>query len=186
VVAVPLFIVLFKRINAYYDRVAISLGINKVPPAPEGRDTIVIVPIINVSLLTSYAMSEALSLGQEVVAVTVVADDGDVNEQRGRELAATWDAWNPGIALTVLHTDYTSVVSPICAFIDKERRKGDRQLVVLIPVLVPAKLRYRILHNQLDVTLSRALRKRTDVIVARVQMPFPPLPPPRRRRPAKK
>ena len=186
VVAVPLFIVLFKRINAYYERVAISLGINQVPPTPEGRDTIVIVPIINVSLLTSYAMSEALSLGQEVVAITVVADDGDVNEKRGKELAATWDEWNPGIPLKVLHTDYTSVVSPICAFIDKERKKGDRQLVVLIPVLVPAKLRYRILHNQLDVTLSRALRKRTDVVVARVQMPFPPLPPSRRRRSTKK
>jgi amino acid transporter len=186
VVAVPLFIVLFKRINAYYERVAISLGINEVPPMPEGRDTIVIVPIINVSVLTSYAMSEALSLGQEVIAITVVADDGDVNEQRGKELVATWDEWNPGIPLKVLHTDYTSVVNPICAFIDKERRKGDRQLVVLIPVLMPAKFRYRILHNQLDVTLSRALRKRTDVVVARVQMPFPPLPRPRRRHPNKK
>jgi amino acid transporter len=186
VVAVPLFIVLFKRINAYYERVAISLGINEVPPMPEGRDTIVIVPIINVSVLTSYAMSEALSLGQEVIAITVVADDGDVNEQRGKELVATWDEWNPGIPLKVLHTDYTSVVNPICAFIDKERRKGDRQLVVLIPVLMPAKFRYRILHNQLDVTLSRALRKRTDVVVARVQMPFPPLPRPRRRHPTKK
>ena len=115
-----------------------------------------------------------------------MADDGDVNEQRGRELVATWEEWNPGIELKVLHTDYTSVVGPLCAFIDQERRKGDRQLVVLIPVLVPAKFRYRILHNQLDVTLSRALRSRTDIVVARVQMPFPPLPSPHRRRPAKK
>jgi amino acid transporter len=181
VVAVPLFIVLFKRIHAYYDRVAISLGINKVPPTPEGRETIVIVPIVNVSVLTSYAISEALSLGQEVVAITVVADDQDVNEQRGKELAQTWEEWNPGVSLKVLHTDYTSVVGPICAFIDKERRKSDRQVVVLIPVLVPAKLRYRVLHNQLDLTLTRALRSRTDIVVARVQMPFPPLPPRRRR-----
>jgi hypothetical protein len=90
------------------------------------------------------------------------------------------------VALKVLHTDYTSVVGPICTFIDKERRKSDRQLVVLIPVLVPAKFRYRILHNQLDLTLSRALRKRTDIVVARVQMPLSPLPRPRRRRTTKK
>jgi amino acid transporter len=186
VVAVPLFIVLFKRIYAYYGRVAISLGINKVPPAPEGRDTIVIVPVVNVSELTSYAISEALSLGQEVIAITVVNDDHDVNEQRGEALAQTWSEWNPGVALKVLHTDYTSVVGPICTFIDKERRKSDRQLVVLIPVLVPAKFRYRILHNQLDLTLSRALRKRTDIVVARVQMPLSPLPRPRRRRTTKK
>jgi amino acid transporter len=182
VVAVPLFIVLFKRINAYYGRVAVSLGINEVPRTPEGRDTLVIVPIVNVSELTSYAISEALSLGQEVVAITVVADDGDVNEQHGKELVHTWDQWNPGVELKVLHTDYTSVVDPICKFIDRERRKTDRQVVVLIPVLVPAKLRYRILHNQLDVTLSRALRTRTDIVVARVQMPFSTPPRPRRRR----
>jgi amino acid transporter len=187
VVAVPLFIVLFKRINAYYGRVAVSLGINEVPRTPEGRDTLVIVPIVNVSELTSYAISEALSLGQEVVAITVVADDGDVNEQHGKELVHTWDQWNPGVELKVLHTDYTSVVDPICKFIDRERRKTDRQVVVLIPVLVPAKLRYRILHNQLDVTLSRALRTRTDIVVARVQMPFSTPPRPRRRRtPAKR
>lgn len=181
VVAVPLFIVLFRRIHAYYARATISLGINKVPPAPEGRDTIVIVPIVNVSVLTGYALSEALSLGQEVVAITVITDDGDVNEERGRELVGAWDAWNCGVELKVLHTDYTSVVGPICGFIDKERRKSDRQVVVLIPVLVPAKLRYRILHNQLDVTLTRALRTRTDIVVARVQMPSPPLPRPPRR-----
>jgi hypothetical protein len=144
------------------------------------------VPIVNVSILTSYALSEALSLGQEVVAITVVADDQDVNEQHGKALEQTWEEWNPGVTLKVLHTDYTSVVGPICTFIDKERSKSDRQVVVLIPVLVPAKFRYRILHNQLDVTLSRALRKRTDIVVARVQMPFSPLPRPRRRRTSKK
>jgi amino acid transporter len=186
VVAVPLFILLFKRINAYYGRVGVSLGINKVPPTPEGRDTIVIVPIVNVSELTSYAISEALSLGQEVVAITVVTDDKDVSERRGKELEETWDQWNPGVPLKVLHTDYTSVVGPICTFIDEERRKDDRQLVVLIPVLVPAKIRYRILHNQLDLTLSRELRKRTDVVVARVQMPFSAGSPPRHRRATKK
>jgi hypothetical protein len=177
---------LFKRIHAYYGRVAVSLGINKVPPTPVGRDTIVIVPIINVSVLTSYAISEALSLGQEVVAITVVTDDHDVGEQRCKELVQTWEAWNPGVALKVLHTDFTSVVAPICTFIDTERSKSDRQVVVLIPVLVPAKFRYRILHNQLDLTLTRALRKRTDIVVARVQMPFPPPPHPRRRHPTTK
>jgi amino acid transporter len=182
VLAVPLFIVLFRRIHAYYGRVALSLGINKIPAMPEGRDTIVIVPIVNVSELTSYAISEALSLGQEVVAITVVNDDGDVNEQRGKELVRTWDEWHSGVPLKVLHTDFTSVVGPICTFIDKERRASDRQVVVLIPVLVPAKFRYRILHNQLDLTLSRALRKRTDIVVARVQMPLSSPPGPRRHR----
>jgi hypothetical protein len=168
VVAVPLFIVLFLRIHAYYDRVAVDLGIGGVPPPPEGRETLVIVPIVNVSNLTSCALSEALSLGQEVIAVTVVTE-GDTSEKRTGELTNQWSQWNPGVPLRVLRTEYSSVVDPICQFIDRKRRSTDDQIVVLIPVLMPAKIRYRILHNQLDVVLSRELRKRPDVVVARVQ-----------------
>jgi amino acid transporter len=186
VIAVPLFIVLFMRINAYYARVAVSIGIDKIPPAPEGRETLVIVPIVNVSKLTSYAISEALSLGQEVTAISVIIDPADANQQRESTLKEEWDKWNPGVPLQLLHTDYSSIVAPICHFIDEQLATDDRQIVVLIPVLVPSKLRYRVLHNQLDVILSRDLRKRTDVGVARVQMPFPPLPARARHRPTRR
>jgi hypothetical protein len=64
------------------------------------------------------------------------------------------------------------VVEPIVAFIDEARSHGDQQIVVLIPVVVPDRLRYRILHNQIDRVLSAALRTRTDVVVARVSMPL--------------
>jgi hypothetical protein len=41
-------------------------------------------------------------------------------------------------------------------------------------VVIPEHLRYRILHNQIDVVLSAALRARTDIVVARVSMPLAP------------
>ena len=40
----------------------------------------------------------------------------------------------------------------------------------MIPVVLPQRLRYRFLHNHLDAILTRALRDRPDVIVARVPM----------------
>jgi hypothetical protein len=58
------------------------------------------------------------------------------------------------------------------AFIDEAREGSDRQIVVLIPVVVPEHFRYRILHNQVDVVLSAALRTRTDIVVARVPLPL--------------
>ena len=78
--------------------------------------------------------------------------------------------------LRVLHTEYASVVEPIVAFIDEARARSDQQIVVLIPVVVPEHLRYRILHNQIDLVLSAALRSRTDVVVARVPMHLEPPP----------
>jgi type III secretory pathway lipoprotein EscJ len=58
-------------------------------------------------------------------------------------------------------------------FIDELRADHpDDQLVVLIPIVRPEKVRYRILHNQLDLVLSAALRNRDDVVVARVTVPL--------------
>jgi len=66
------------------------------------------------------------------------------------------------------------VAGPIVAFVERLRQRGHQRIVVLIPVVMPTKLRYRLLHNQLDLVLTRALRRSPDVIVARVPMPLEP------------
>jgi amino acid transporter len=173
VIAIPAFIFLFLRIHAYYARAGAELGINQIPKKPEARRTIVIVPVNMISRLTEYALSEAESLGQEVVAVTVVLRSGDDAVSWVDSLQHDWRKWDPGVPLKVLHTDYASVVEPVVTFID--RMRGDHpedQIVVLIPVIRPDKYRYRLLHNQLDIVLSRALRSREDVVVARVSVPL--------------
>ena len=58
------------------------------------------------------------------------------------------------------------------AFIDELRQHRDEQILVLIPVVRPDRLRYRLLHNHLDAVLTTALRARTDMVVARVGMPL--------------
>jgi amino acid transporter len=173
VIAVPTFVLLFSRIHAYYQRAASDLGVGVVPDRPVGKETLVIVPVINVSRLTQYAISEALSLGQEVVAISVVLDQGDAQGE-STSLERDWAAWNPGVPLRILHTEFASVVDPIVALIDDTRAHTDRQIVVLIPVVVPEHRRYRFLHNQIDFVLSTALRSRTDVVVARVRLPLVP------------
>jgi amino acid transporter len=176
VVAVPAFVLLFRRINAYYRRTSAELGTGAMPGRPVGRQTLVVVPVVGVSRLTRHAVSEALSLGQEVVAVSVVLDPADGDDRGPSALERDWAAWNPGVPLEILHTEYSSVVDPIVAFIDAARESSNRQIVVLIPVVIPERLRYRILHNQIDLVLSAALRTRTDVVVARVPMEVGNLP----------
>jgi amino acid transporter len=177
VLAIPLFVFLFRRINGYYRRTAADLGLGTMPGRPVGRPTLVIVPVTGVSRLTRHAISEALSLGQEVVAVSVVVEEGDASRQRAQTLLREWAEWSPGVPLRILHTEFASMVRPLVAFIDEARGRDDRQIVVLIPVVVPTRLRYSILHNQIDRVLSAALRSRTDVVVARVPMPAQAPPP---------
>jgi hypothetical protein len=121
-----------------------------------------------VSRLTARAIGEALSFGKQVYAVTVVIDDAGADD-RIAALEADWRRWDPGVPLRVLRTEYASVVAPIVAFID-ELCTHSQPVVVLIPVVVPGRLRYLILHNQVDVVLSAALRGRSDVVVAKVPM----------------
>ena len=172
VVAVPTFVLLFTRIHAYYRRAGLELGVGIIPEKPEGRHTLVIVPVTSVSRLTRHAISEALSLGQEVVAVSVFLDQGDDAQNDAKALEREWKQWNPGVSLQILHTEFASVVEPIVAFIDEARENTDQQIVVLIPVVIPDRFRYRILHNQIDHVLTAALRGRTDVVVARVPLPI--------------
>jgi hypothetical protein len=183
VIAVPLFILLFHRIESYYKRVASELGLGTIPPRPRARRTTVVVAVSNVSRLTSRALTEALSIGQEVIAVTVVfasATDADSEGTAADAIPAApsghsnfqaeWEQWHPGVSLVVLRTEYSSVSRPIVDFVDELRADRDDQIVVLIPVTVPARFRHRALHNQLDFVLSQALRGRDDIVVARVPM----------------
>ena len=172
VVAVPLFILLFLRIHAYYQRAGRILELGQVQPRPQGKRTQVIVPVTAVSRLTERALEEGLSLGQEVIAVYVLLASGEEAEQEECDLERDWAQWDPGVPLRVLRTDYSSVVEPLVAFIDAERQRHQDQIVVLIPVVVPDRLRYRILHNQIDLVLSQALKSRTDLVVARAKMPL--------------
>jgi amino acid transporter len=172
VIAVPVFVLLFVRIHAYYQRATLELGVGAVPAKPFGKETLVIVPVNNLSRLTQFAVSEAMSLSPNVIAISVVLDEVDEGQSNSHDLERQWAEWNPGPSLEVLHTQFTSIVEPVCSFIDDARAKSDQQIVVLIPIVVPTRWRYRLLHNQIDLVLSAALRKRAGVVVARVQMPL--------------
>ncbi len=64
------------------------------------------------------------------------------------------------------------VAEPIVAFIDRLREHHDKQVVVLIPVALPDRLRYEFLHNHFDLVLTAALRARPDVVSARIPIPL--------------
>jgi amino acid transporter len=173
VVAIPLLILLFNRIESYYARARQELETGVIPAPLDPKYTVVVVPVNTVSRLTQHALSEAVSLGDRVIAVMVVFDVVEPGRPR-TEIEEQWETWNPGVPLHVLHTNYASIVRPIMGFVDELRAVPDQQVVVLIPVVIPERIRYRLLHNQIDVALTSALHKRPDVVVARVPVPVRP------------
>jgi hypothetical protein len=171
--AVPALIGLFRRVHRYYLRLEGVLARDRLPPPPARRRTLVIVPVREVSLLTATAISDALSFGDEVVAVTVEFVEEGSGASTADELRQRWEEWAPGVRLVTLRSQYHSVVRPLLRFILTVDRGRHERVMVLIPDVVPRSPWGQLLHDQLGLMLAAALRQRTDVLVC--LLPYHPL-----------
>jgi amino acid transporter len=172
VLTVPALVTLFAGIHRHYQQVEEVLSVGGNVGKPQVERAMVVVPVVGVSRLAQRAISEALSISQHVIAVTVLTSEVDRDTGRERELQEQWNRWNPGPPLVVLHTEYASIAEPIVAFLDRLREQHTEQIVVLIPVAVPEQLRYTFLHDHLDLVLAAALRHRPEIITVRVPYPL--------------
>jgi amino acid transporter len=165
VVVVPLLVLMFSRIRANYDRIGALLGLGQIPGPPEHMTSLVVVPVSGMSRLTREAISAALSLGDEVIAVTICYADPD-EEHAHESFREQWDAWHPNVPLVTLHTQHRALGPPIVKYL-RTLEKDDRyeRLVVLIPEVQPASPWQGILHNQRGVVLDRAIRQGTENVV---------------------
>jgi amino acid transporter len=167
VVAIPLLILLFMRVHGYYNVVAREIGLDKKPGKPKSCEVTVVVPVINVSRLTQQVLGEALSLGDHVIAATVVFED---EEEQGSKIQEDWKQWDPGVELVVLRSEYHSAVKPLVQYINSLKPGPAHKVVVLIPVVLPRKWWHSVLHNHLDHSLTAALKHRHDVVVAKMPL----------------
>ncbi|HEY1687526.1 MAG TPA: APC family permease [Solirubrobacteraceae bacterium] len=163
-IAIPLLMVLFARIEGYYEHVAHELRLDRTPAQPRKRESIVIVPSASVNLLTERAVSTALSLGNTVIGLAVA---GSVEE--GEKVKREWHEWRCNVPIEVLISPDRSVVSSVLRYIESIEDR-EATITVLIPEILPSKRRHEILHNQRGRLLEAVLKARTDVVIA--TLPF--------------
>ncbi|MCQ4083033.1 APC family permease [Streptomyces sp. RB6PN25] len=170
--AVAVLVALFEGIHRTYRRIGVGLHLGEVPGPPQPRRSLVVVPVGAVNLLTREAISAALSLGDEVRAVTVVhPDDRDDQDAAGTDrVRNAWNAWHPDVPLTVLTSRTRSLTRPI---VDHLRAVGAEdehdRLVVLIPEMQLPRPWQRLLQNQRGAVLDRAIRRYTDAVICRLR-----------------
>ncbi len=176
VLAIPVIIFLFGRIRRYYDRAGRQLQVGGLPqPVTPWPRPIVIVPLApSLTELTRRALSHALSLSDEVIAVVVFleAPHGEDSQLR-RVFEADWQKWNPPVRLVILKSQYQSVIRPLLRFINSIERHANQRILVLVPEVVPDSLGSMLMHNRLGTAIANALKKRTDVVIGMVPMHLP-------------
>jgi amino acid transporter len=170
---IPLLVLLFLFIARTYDRIGAELGIGRVPPPIPTQASLVIVPVTGISRLTAEGVSVALSLGDDVIAVTVVYTDeaDDPDNVPDVDFRAEWEAWQPGVPLLALRSAHRSLAKPIVRYL-RSVESDDKyyRLVVLIPEVEPSKPWEWILHNLRGIILERAIRRdTTNVVLCRLR-----------------
>jgi len=162
VLTVPALMLLFSRIQSYYQAVGLELEQGQLPERPGPAKSLVIVPVSSISKLTEYALRAALSLGDDVIAVSVHPEPA-----QSAAFRADWDRWNPGVPLETLDSPHRSLVHPIVDYV-RQAQQGGRQVAVLILEIQPRRWRYRILQNQRGLLLATVLRASTDVVICTI------------------
>lgn len=165
VIVVPALVAMFWRVHVIYGRIGRALQIGQTPEPPVRRTSLVIVPVSGMSRLVREGISAALSLGDEVVAVTVCFDDAEDHVADAR-LREQWQKWKPDVPLLTLHSKGRSLGPPMVNYLrELERTTSHDELVVLIPEVAPRRPWLRLLHNQRGFVLEQAIQHGTDNVV---------------------
>ncbi|MGW2186246.1 APC family permease [Streptomyces sp. NPDC001719] len=169
VLALPLMVAVFEAVHRAYGRIGDRLGLGRVPEPPRRCHSLVVVPVSSLSRLTSKALTAAVSLGDEVVAVTVAQPDAE-GRRAAESLRRDWELWNPGVDLIELPAPTRALGGPIVSYVrDLSDRHPDNRVTVLIPEVEPAHVWQRLLQNQRGAVVAHAVRRGTDAVICRVR-----------------
>jgi len=170
VLVIPGLVLLFDRVHRTYGRIGALLELGQMPKPPAKKKSLVVVPVGGISRLTAEGISAALSLGDDVVAVTVCFTDPE-GEAADVSFRHDWEEWRPNVPLVTLRSVHRSIGRPIVKYLCHiEDEDKYHRLVVLIPEVQPPRFWDFLLFNQRGAILDRAIRRGTvNVVVCRLR-----------------
>jgi amino acid transporter len=170
VLVIPGLVLLFGRVHRTYVRIGALLELGQTPKPPSKKKSLVVVPVAGMSRLTAEGISTALSLSEDVVAVTVCFGDPE-DVAADASLHERWEEWHPNVPLITLRSVHRAIAPPIVKYLCKlEAEDKYHRVVVLIPEVQPKRFWYYLLFNQRGVILDRAIRRGTvNVVLCRLR-----------------
>ncbi|WFE33577.1 APC family permease [Micromonospora sp. WMMD975] len=174
VVAVPLLVLLFRRIHRHYATLHRALALHPPPPGPagpvEGEELpqqvrhLVVVPVARLNRASLRALAYAASLGRPALAVHIAPEDAEADRFREQ-----WRAWGDHLRLETIVSPYRSVIGPLAHYLEAlHAARPELTLTVIVPEVVLRRRRHRLLHSRAEQRLRAALRALPGVVVTSV------------------
>nr|WP_238846713.1 APC family permease [Nocardia arthritidis] len=163
VLVLPLLVYGMERIRGAYTKIGAVRRADELPPAPQPRDSVVIVPVSEVSELSCEALSAAMSIGKDVVAVHVC-----LAGESTRAFTKTWEAWHPDVPLVLLPDHDATVGGPVARYISE--KYPDRRKVVVVAEVDPPLGWNRVIPSHRSDELERELRRLSDTVVCHLRV----------------
>ncbi|WP_084514323.1 APC family permease [Nocardia acidivorans] len=163
VLVLPLLVVAMERIRSTYTRIDGCRGVGCVPGTPRATETAIVVPVSEVSELSREALSAAMSLGRDVIAVHVCLPGENITV-----FTKEWETWHPEVRLVLLEDGDSTVGGPVAQYV-RDHFPGRRKVVVIAEVEPPAGWNHLLPSHRSD-ELERVLRKMPDTVVCHLRV----------------
>ena len=158
-----LLILMMRAIHKHYQRASTELATG-TPIDPRLIRHTVIVPVSSMNRVALQTLAYAQSISDDVTAVHVMDDEGDIEEFRSK-----WEELGLDIPLVLIESPYRALVSPLLKYIDEiDRQRQDDTLTVVLPEFVARHWWEHLLHNQTALRLKAALLFRPNTVVTSV------------------
>ena len=163
VMLIPLLSFAFHGVKKHYEFVARELSLEGYhPKEPAGHAVVVLISGVHRGVLEALQYARAIS--SNVTALSI-----EIDHQATERLRERWKQWGMRVPLTVLKSNYRSVVRPLLDYLDDLREKHPNQIVtVVLPEFIASRWWHHLMHNQTAFLIKGALLFRPGVIVTSV------------------
>jgi amino acid transporter len=173
---IPSLILMMRLIRRHYDNVWDEVRSDQPANVNDLQPPLVVVPIARWSRVAQKALRFAWTLSPEIHALHIDCGDDTDDLQRLWPLLVEEPAREAGLPapdLVVLKSPYRFVLQPTLDYIlALEAQHPDRQVAVLLPLLVESRWYYSLLHNNRPALLATLLLFRGNQRITVINIPW--------------
>ncbi|MBF0458363.1 MAG: APC family permease [Nitrospirae bacterium] len=166
IIAIPIIMLITKKISRHYKSVSRQLSIDNAEPEVEYVHHSVIIPISGLQMAVLNAIKYAKAISDDVSAVYVCLDPAVT-----MKLKIQWEKYGMGVPLVILESPFRSIVEPLMDYIDDVRNSYQKGVItVVLPEFVPMKWWHHLLHNQTAIFIKGIILFKQGVVSTSVPL----------------